>query len=105
MSGFSPKPLLMINGDQDNDSHYFYSLELYKKLLPLYAEKPNYLKLSMPFINHQFNYDMKQEACEWLEKHLVNQFKGNSKEFIKFTKYYFNLNDDSVLEDWLKIDM
>lgn len=70
LSGFFPKPLLIINGDQDIDSPYFYSLELYKKLVPLYSEQPDNLKLSMPFINHQFNYSMKLEACEWFEKHL-----------------------------------
>ena len=70
MSGFFPKPLLIINGDQDTDSPYFYSLELYKDLFPLYAEQPDNFKLSMPFVNHQFNYNMKQEACDWFEKHL-----------------------------------
>lgn len=70
MSGFVPKPLLIINGDQDIDSPYFYSLELYKNLLPLYAVQPDKFKLCMPFINHQFNYDMKQKACSWFEKHL-----------------------------------
>ena len=70
MRSFYPKPLLIMNGDQDIDSPYFYSLELYKNLLPLYAEQPDNLKLSMPFVNHQFNYEMKQEACDWFEKHL-----------------------------------
>ena len=70
LSIFFPKPLLIINGDQDVNSPYFYSLELYKKLLPLYSEQPDKLKLSMPFINHQFNYNMKLEACDWFEKHL-----------------------------------
>lgn len=33
------------------------------------------------------------------------QFKEvNSKEFIRFTKSYFNLNDDSVFEEWLQIE-
>lgn len=27
----------------------------------------------------------------------------NSKEFIRFTKYYFNLKDDSAFEEWLQI--
>lgn len=70
LSDFFPKPLLIINGDQDIDSPYFYSLELYKKLLPRYSEHPDKLKLSMPFINHQFTYSMKLEACNWFEKHL-----------------------------------
>jgi uncharacterized protein len=70
LSSFSPKPLLIINGDQDTDSLFIYSLELYEKLLPLYSEQPENLRLSMPFVNHQFNYDMKLEACNWFEKHL-----------------------------------
>ncbi|CAM5223556.1 hypothetical protein UACE39S_02411 [Ureibacillus acetophenoni] len=33
------------------------------------------------------------------------QFKEvNSQEFIKFTKYYFNIKDDSVFEEWLQIE-
>ncbi|MCG7342555.1 prolyl oligopeptidase family serine peptidase [Sporosarcina sp. ACRSL] len=71
MSNFSPKPLLIINGDQDTDSLYIYSLELYNKLLPLYTDNPDKLKLSMPFVNHQFNYSVKLETCNWFEKHLV----------------------------------
>lgn len=70
LSDFAPKPLLIINGDQDTDSLYIYSLELYKKLSPLYANNPEKLRLSMPFVNHQFSYSMKSEACNWFEKHL-----------------------------------
>ncbi|WP_077596131.1 alpha/beta hydrolase family protein [Oceanobacillus kimchii] len=70
LSGFFPKPLLIINGDQDIDSPYFYSLELYKKLLPKYSGHLDKLKLSMPFVNHQFTYSIKLEACGWFEKHL-----------------------------------
>jgi esterase/lipase len=71
LSSFSPRPLLIINGDQDTDSPYIYSLELYKELLPVYSEHPENLQLSMPFVNHQFNYSMKLEACNWFEKYLV----------------------------------
>lgn len=70
LSNFSPKPLLMINGDQDTDSLFTYSLKLYEKLLPLYAEQPENLRFSMPFVDHQFNYYMKIEACNWFVKHL-----------------------------------
>ncbi|WP_010095322.1 hypothetical protein [Ornithinibacillus scapharcae] len=70
MRSFAPKPLLMINGDQDTDSLFLYSLELYKMLLPLYSRHPEKLSLSMPFVDHQFNYHMKLEACMWFEKHL-----------------------------------
>lgn len=70
LSNFSPKPLLIINGDQDMDSIFIYSLELYKKLLPLYSEHPDKLQLSMPFINHQFNYNTKRKASNWFEKYL-----------------------------------
>lgn len=73
MSSFSPKPLLVINGDQDTDSLYIYSLELYKKLLPLYAgQHEESLEIWMPFVNHQFTYSIKQKACNWFEKHLGN---------------------------------
>ncbi|MBB4825999.1 dienelactone hydrolase [Sporosarcina luteola] len=70
MSRFAPKPLLMMNGDQDTDSLFTYSLELYKSLLPLYRDDPDNLRIDMPFVNHQFTYDMKRKACNWFEKHL-----------------------------------
>lgn len=73
LSSFAPKPLLIINGDQDTDSIFIYSLELYQKLLPLYSEQPENLQISMPFVNHQFNYNMKLKACNWFAKHLGNR--------------------------------
>ncbi|GAQ19723.1 esterase [Oceanobacillus picturae] len=71
LSSFSPRPLLIINGDQDTDSNYIYSLELYTKLLPFYEDHPAKLQLRMPFAGHQFTYGMKRGACNWFEKYLV----------------------------------
>ncbi|QTD42055.1 S9 family peptidase [Sporosarcina sp. Te-1] len=70
LSRFAPKPLLMINGDLDTDSLFTYSLELYKSLLPLYRDHPDNLRIDMPFVNHQFSYEMKRNVCNWLVEHL-----------------------------------
>lgn len=46
-----------------------------------------------------------KEAEKFLKKYYdYYKFKEvNSKEFIRFTKYYFNLKDDSVFKGWLQI--
>lgn len=67
---FAPKPLLIINGDQDTDQPYLYSLELYKKLLPYYKKESEKLKLSMPFVDHRLTAGIINEVCAWFEKYL-----------------------------------
>lgn len=65
---FAPKPLLIINGDQDTDQPYLYSLELYKELLPYYKKESEKLKLSMPFVDHRLTAGIINEVCAWFEK-------------------------------------
>ena len=43
-------------------------IDPYEKLLPLYTEHQENLRLRMPFVDHQFNYYMKVEACNWFQK-------------------------------------
>ena len=47
-----------------------------------------------------------KEAEDFLKTYYdYYQFKEvNSKEFIRFAKYYFDLKDDSVFEEWLQIE-
>lgn len=70
LSVFAPKPLLMINGDRDTDQPFIYSLELYRKLKPLYEEHRDCLQLSMPPIEHSLTPALLDEACQWMKKHL-----------------------------------
>ncbi|MFW6269822.1 MAG: alpha/beta hydrolase family protein [Bacillota bacterium] len=67
---FAPKPLLIINGDQDIDQPHIYSLKLYKELLPYYQVDPEKLRLSMPFTGHCLTDDIKKEICDWFNKYL-----------------------------------
>lgn len=67
---FAPKPMLIINGDQDTDQPYLYSLELYKELLPYYGSEPKKLKLSMPFVGHFLTEEIKEKACSWFKMFL-----------------------------------
>ncbi|MGE8081480.1 M1 family metallopeptidase [Peribacillus loiseleuriae] len=48
----------------------------------------------------------KKEAEKFLKNyyHFYNFKEVNTKEFVRFTKYYFNLNDDSEFKDWLELD-
>lgn len=70
MAEFAPRPLLIINGDQDTDQLFLYSLELYKMVKPFYKEKPNQLKLSMPFMDHILSHGAKKEVCTWFKNFL-----------------------------------
>lgn len=67
---FAPRPLLIINGDQDTDQPYLYSLEIYKELLPYYKKAPEKLKLNMPFVGHYLTDKIKIEVCNWFKTYL-----------------------------------
>lgn len=67
---FAPRPLLIINADQDTDQPYLYSLELYKELLPYYQREAEKLKLSLPFEGHYLTTEIKEEACNWFKMYL-----------------------------------
>lgn len=68
--GFANKPLMIINGDQDTDQLYLYSLELYRKLRPFYANDPEKLWLHMPPIGHCVTPEVMHEVTRWFKRHL-----------------------------------
>lgn len=70
MKDYYPKPLLIVNGDQDTVVLFNYSLDLYRDLLPVYAGYPENLQLSIPVIDHHFTIEMKTEVMSWFKKHL-----------------------------------
>lgn len=71
LSRFYPRPLLMINGDLDTDSHKKYTVDLYRYLKPLYSIHPERLQLRIhDGIGHQFTREMMEDIVDWFEKYL-----------------------------------
>jgi pimeloyl-ACP methyl ester carboxylesterase len=71
LSGFCPKPLLMICGDKDIDAPKKYAVDLYRQLKPLYAERPDQLRLSIhDDADHKVTSTMLEEACDWFSENL-----------------------------------
>ncbi len=63
---FAPKPLLMLCGDEDLAQPKSYSVKAYRELLPLYADHPDRLRLSInDGVGHRFNSAMQEEATGW----------------------------------------
>jgi dienelactone hydrolase len=68
---FHPKPLLMISGDLDTDCPKKYSVDLYRKLKPVYQDIPERLQLRIhDGVGHQLTPGMIQDACDWFERYL-----------------------------------
>ena len=68
---FAPKPLLMICGDQDTDTHKSYSLRFYEQMKPLYQASPGSLQYRVhPNAIHRVTSAMVNEAVDWFAQHL-----------------------------------
>jgi fermentation-respiration switch protein FrsA (DUF1100 family) len=76
LDSFSPKPLLIINGDRDVDQNYIYSLKLYERLKPLYKDFPERLRLFMPSVDHHLTSEIMNEATDWFKKYLNSGVSG-----------------------------
>ena len=65
---FYPKPMLMISGDIDTDSPKSYSVDLYRKLKPIYQKHNERLQLRIhDGVGHQLTPAMIHDACDWFE--------------------------------------
>jgi dienelactone hydrolase len=74
MPSFSPKPLMIVVGDKDIDSPKKYSVDLYRKLKPLYEGYPQRLRLNIhDEADHQLTSAMLQDACKWFCEYLLEQ--------------------------------
>ena len=74
MASFHPKPLMMISGDKDTDSPKKYSLDLYRKLKPLYAACPDRLRLNIhDEAGHQLTSRMIEDTCSWFCLHMLER--------------------------------
>jgi len=68
---FAPKPLLMVIGDLDTDTHKSYSLRFYEQIKPFYEEKPWNLQYKIhPGAIHRVTSGMVNDAVDWFAKNL-----------------------------------
>lgn len=74
MASFHPKPLMMICGNKDIDSPKKYSVDLYRKLKPLYAVCPERLRLNIhDEAGHQLTSRMIEDTCRWFCEHMLER--------------------------------
>jgi dienelactone hydrolase len=63
---YAPKPLLMVCGDLDTDTHKSYSLRFYQQMKPLYADYPQNLQYKVhPNAGHRVTSAMVNDAVDW----------------------------------------
>jgi fermentation-respiration switch protein FrsA (DUF1100 family) len=76
LASFAPRPLLMINGDRDNEQNWLYALDLYRRLRPIYREAlgandvSSTLALDVPSVDHRFGAEEMDRVTEWFARHL-----------------------------------
>jgi hypothetical protein len=84
-----PLPVnLALDEYQSNQSSYIYGKS--NAMLWKLFEKRGGISEAEKFLKTYYQYYQYKEI--------------NSKEFIRFTKYYFDLKDDAVFKEWLRID-
>jgi dienelactone hydrolase len=71
LSGFVPKPLLILNGAEDMGINWIYSLDLYRRLKPLYSDNPERLSLGLPPVEHVLTDDVADRIVEWFARFLA----------------------------------
>ena len=63
--------MLITVGDLDTDSNKKYSVDLYRALKPVYAARPERLRLNIhDGVGHQFTRAMIEDIAAWFEKYL-----------------------------------
>jgi pimeloyl-ACP methyl ester carboxylesterase len=68
---YAPRPLLMIQGDQDLDSPKKYVVDMYRALQPHYTAAPDALRLAIhDYAGHQLTAGMVRDTVTWFEKQL-----------------------------------
>jgi len=68
---FAPRPLLMLNGDVDPFVPKIYSVRLFHALRPLYAARPEALRLRiLDGVGHAFSPGMQTAALDWIRQAL-----------------------------------
>ncbi len=68
---FAPKPLLMVCGDLDTDTHKSYSLRFFEQMKPFYEEKPGNLQYKVfPGAVHRVTSGMVNDVVDWFARNL-----------------------------------
>jgi hypothetical protein len=68
---FAPKPLLMVCGDLDTDTHKSYSLRFFEEMIPFYEHLPGNLQYKVhPGAVHRVTSGMVNDAVDWFATHL-----------------------------------
>jgi len=66
LTSYAPKPLLMVCGDLDTDTHKSYSLRFYEQVQPLYADHPQNLQYKVHNnAVHRVTSAMVNDAVDW----------------------------------------
>ncbi len=65
-----PRPLLIMNGDYDNDQPKGYTLRWLRDLRPRYAAQPEMLRWNVYPVGHVITDQMLDDAVEWFERWL-----------------------------------
>jgi cephalosporin-C deacetylase-like acetyl esterase len=68
---FAPKPLLMVCGDLDTDTHKSYSLRFYEQMKEVYGDRQGNLQYRVhPNAVHRVTSAMVNDAVDWFARHL-----------------------------------
>jgi uncharacterized protein len=71
LRSFAPKPLLIVCGDLDTDTHKSYSLRFYEEMIPLYKDQAGNLQYRVhPNAIHRVTSAMVNDAVDWFARHL-----------------------------------
>jgi dienelactone hydrolase len=71
LNHYAPRPLLMICGDLDTDTHKSYSLRFFQQMQPLYESIPGNLQYKVhPNAVHRVTSGMVNDAVDWFAIHL-----------------------------------
>lgn len=71
LTKYAPKPLLMVCGDLDTDTHKSYSLRFFEQMKPFYERMPGNLQYKVhPGASHRVTSGMINDAVDWFAIHL-----------------------------------
>lgn len=72
LAAFYPRPLFMLCGDQDTDQPKLYTVRQYRALLPIYADRPDLLRLKIyDGVGHEVSPAMMDDVTDWFVAHLA----------------------------------
>lgn len=74
LAAFFPRPLFMLCGDLDTHQPKSYTLRLYRALLPVYADRPDRLKLKIyDGVGHELAPGMTEDVAGWFASNWLSR--------------------------------